>query len=173
MVLNHSDRRFVMSLSGTQCGAVMTRTDTRTAHHRFARTTAKTIVPRVRVTTDCVTVPHVTTDCAASRPAERCPPHQPPCGRALAPRFCRWGRGEPVSGCRCARGRAHVAEQMWQRVSPVPMQMWYGPCPRSRFLRGRCGLAAVGPQLAELGSGLERVLCSVRLLAFAGRSGSS
>ena len=96
---------------------------------------------------------------AASRPAERCLPHQPPCGRARAPRFCRWGRGEPVSGCRCARGRAHVAEQMWQRVSPVPVQMWYGPDPRSRFLRGRCGLAAVGPQLAELGSGLERVLC--------------
>jgi hypothetical protein len=47
--------------------------------------------------------------------------------------------------------------RLWH--GPVPVQMWRGACPRSRFVRSRCGLAAVGPQLAELGPGLERVLC--------------
>jgi hypothetical protein len=40
---------------------------------------------------------------AAARLAERCPPHQPPCGRALALR-CEWGRGEPSPGADVARG---------------------------------------------------------------------
>ena len=51
-----------------------------------------------------------------------------------------------------------VPEQMFGRAQSR-LQMWHGPGPRSRFVRSRCGLAAVGAQLAELGPGLERVLC--------------
>ncbi len=59
-------------------------------------------------------------------------------------------------------GASPVLVQMWAGMSPVPVPMWHGHGPRSRFVRSRCGLAAVGAQLAELGPGLERVLCCGR-----------
>jgi hypothetical protein len=83
---------------------------------------------------------------AAARLAERCPPHQPPCGRALALRFCRWGRGEPMSVAR--------------RLPALALR------PKSMRTRG-CGPAAGG---AGIGAGVRPLL---RLPALADRSGSS